>query len=58
MSALGDLTDPNDPLVIDACTRKCRICHTKAGNGNYCKSIITGRPLEGRLVHYERLGER
>lgn len=55
---MTDLTDPDNPAVVDACTRKCRICQTPAGIANYCKSIVTGRPLEGRLVHYERLGDR
>lgn len=55
MSDLGDLTNPNNPRVVDALTRQCGIC--KMPKGEPCNNMpINRRPLFGRLVHYERVG--
>lgn len=49
-----NLSDPDDPAVIEALKRKCDQC--KAKPGALCVNHIRPtHPLPGRLVHFGRL---
>jgi len=49
-----NLADPNDPVVIEALTRKCDQCKQPAG-ALCVNHIRPNPPLPGRLVHFGRL---
>jgi hypothetical protein len=49
-----NLSNPDDPRVIEALTRECDQC--KQPVGAYCVNHIRpGTPLPGRLIHFGRL---
>lgn len=50
-----DLGKRESSAVIDALTRKCRVCH--APKGDICTELTNGFPLHNRLVHFDRVGE-
>ena len=51
---MTNLSNPDDPRVIDALTRRCDQC--KQPVGAYCVNHIRpGTPLPGRLVHFGRM---
>ena len=49
-----NLSDPDDPAVVEALTRKCDQCKQPAG-ALCVNHIRPNHPLPGRLVHFGRL---
>ena len=51
---MTNLSNPDDPRVIEALTRECDQCNPPVGA--YCiNHNRPGTPLPGRLVHFGRL---
>jgi hypothetical protein len=52
-SLYTQLGNADSPIVREAKTRRCEVCHAKPGE-NCNNNILGGIPLQGRIVHYAR----
>lgn len=50
----AQLGDRTSPVVRDALTRGCEICGAAPGD-DCTNKMVNGVPLQGRVVHYERV---
>lgn len=51
---MSNLSNPQDPRVVEAITRPCDLCQQPAGV--FCINHIRPEsPLPGRLIHFGRL---
>jgi hypothetical protein len=51
-----NISDPDDPAVIEALTRRCDQCRAPVGQLCFKRGGIT-KDLLGRVIHIGRMGE-